>query len=51
MLVPKNQTEDQAKRKPVPEVKLVAEMPGDREMQEHLQEMKENDGYPGSCGI
>ncbi|WP_179223786.1 hypothetical protein [Paenibacillus tyrfis] len=31
-------------------VKLVAEMPGDEEMREHLEEMKRNDGYPGSCG-
>ncbi|WJH34153.1 hypothetical protein MJA45_16445 [Paenibacillus aurantius] len=33
------------------EVKLVAEMPEDKEIQENLEEMKKNDGYPGSCGI
>lgn len=32
-------------------VKVVAEMPGDDEMRSSLQERKENDGYPGSCGI
>jgi hypothetical protein len=31
--------------------KIVAEMPGDDEMRDRLQEMKEHDGYPGSCGI
>ncbi len=36
---------------PVPgKVKLVAELPGDEEMREHLEKMKRNDGYPGSCG-
>lgn len=34
-----------------PEVKLVAEMPGDEEMRENLEEMKLNDGYEGSCGV
>ncbi|MFS0839119.1 hypothetical protein [Paenibacillus sp. 1P03SA] len=34
-----------------PPVKLTADLPGDPEMREHLDEMRENDGYPGSCGI
>ncbi|WP_200961509.1 hypothetical protein [Paenibacillus sp. Soil522] len=34
----------------VPEVKIVAEMPEDPEIREHLKEMQENDGYKGSCG-
>lgn len=33
-----------------PEVKIVAEMPEDSEIREHLKEMQENDGYNGSCG-
>jgi hypothetical protein len=45
------QGEHKEKPEPAPKVKIVAEMPGDREMQDNLQEMKENDGYPGSCGI
>ncbi|WP_158453679.1 hypothetical protein [Paenibacillus beijingensis] len=32
------------------EVKVVAEMPGDSEMREQLDEMQANDGFPGSCG-
>jgi hypothetical protein len=32
-------------------VKLVADMPEDAEMREHLEETKANDGYEGSCGI
>jgi hypothetical protein len=36
---------------PVSTVKIVAEMPDDKEMRENLQEMKENDGYSNSCGI
>jgi hypothetical protein len=32
-------------------VKLVADIPGDEEMREHLDEMKANDGYEGSCGM
>lgn len=36
---------------PTQKVKIVAELPGDKEMQDKLQDMKENDGYPGSCGI
>lgn len=32
------------------EVKIVAEMPEDQEVREHLKEMQENDGYKGSCG-
>ncbi|EPD92728.1 MULTISPECIES: hypothetical protein [unclassified Paenibacillus] len=34
-----------------PPVKLTADLPGDPEMREHLDEMRANDGYPGSCGI
>jgi hypothetical protein len=34
-----------------PPVKLVAEMPGDEEMRQDLDEMKMNDGYQGSCRI
>jgi hypothetical protein len=34
-----------------PPVKLVADMPEDEEVREHLDEMKANDGYQGSCGI
>jgi hypothetical protein len=34
-----------------PPVKLVAEAPGDEEMRGRLDEMRMNDGYPGSCGI
>ena len=33
-----------------PEVQVVADMPGDDEMREKLDEMKTNDGYEGSCG-
>lgn len=36
---------------PVQRIKMVAEMPGDQEMRDNLQQMKEHDGYPGSCGI
>lgn len=36
---------------PVETVKVVAEMPGDKEMRDSLQEMKENDGYTDSCAI
>lgn len=32
-------------------VKLVADLPGDEEMREHLDEQIAKDGYPGSCGI
>jgi hypothetical protein len=32
-------------------IKVVAEMPNDDEIRDSLQEMKENDGYPDSCGI
>jgi hypothetical protein len=32
-------------------VKVVAEMAGDEQMREKLDEMKKNDGYPESCGI
>jgi hypothetical protein len=39
------------RKPPVQQVKLVAEMPQDEEMRENLQNMKENDGFPGSCGI
>lgn len=34
-----------------PPVKLVADLPSDDEMREHLDEMKENDGYQGSCVV
>ncbi|WP_248924680.1 hypothetical protein [Paenibacillus hamazuiensis] len=34
-----------------PPVKLVADMPEDEEMRGHLEEMRQNDGFPGSCGI
>jgi hypothetical protein len=34
-----------------PPVKLLADMPEDEEIREHLDEMKANDGYQGSCGI
>lgn len=34
-----------------PQAKLVADMPGDEEMREHLDEMKESDGFPGSCSV
>jgi hypothetical protein len=34
-----------------PSVKLVADMPEDEEIREHLDEIKSNDGYQGSCGI
>ncbi|WP_166241304.1 hypothetical protein [Paenibacillus turpanensis] len=34
-----------------PVVQLAADLPQDEEMREHLDEMKANDGYPGSCGI
>jgi hypothetical protein len=46
-----NQNDDVQENYPVETVKIVAEMPGDKEMRENLQEMKENDGYPDSCGI
>jgi hypothetical protein len=32
-------------------VKIVAEMPEDKEMRDNLEELQENDGYPGSCGL
>lgn len=35
---------------PVKTVKVVAEMPDDKEMRDSLQEIKANDGYPDSCG-
>jgi hypothetical protein len=35
---------------PFKSVKVVAEMPGDKKMRDNLQETKENDGYPDSCG-
>jgi hypothetical protein len=34
-----------------PSVKLVADMPEDQEVREHMDEMKSNDGYEGSCVI
>ncbi|MFD0676066.1 MULTISPECIES: hypothetical protein [unclassified Paenibacillus] len=33
-----------------PQVKLVADLQGDEEMREHLDEMKEN-SFPGSCAV
>lgn len=36
---------------PVQAVKIVADMPHDDEMRDELQQMRENDGYAGSCGI
>jgi hypothetical protein len=47
----KTTTGTMQRKTPVQQVKVVAEMPDDEEMREHLQEMKEHDGYPGSCGI
>lgn len=41
----------QQRNAPVQAVKVVAEMPNDDEMRDELQQMKENDGYAGSCGI
>lgn len=32
-----------------PAVKLTAELPGDENMRKHLDELKANDGYQGSC--
>jgi len=46
----KDDSQDES-RAPVQPVKIVAEMPEDSEMRDNLQEMKENDGHPGSCGI
>ncbi|TVX96821.1 hypothetical protein [Paenibacillus cremeus] len=34
-----------------PAVKLVADIPGDAEMRENIDDMQISDGYPGSCGI
>ncbi|MBP1937178.1 hypothetical protein [Paenibacillus sediminis] len=34
--------------RPTP-VKIVADAPQDEEMREHLDELKANDGYEGSC--
>ncbi|WP_179136254.1 hypothetical protein [Paenibacillus sp. 32352] len=34
-----------------PPAKLVADRAGDEEMREHLDEMIQNDGYPGSCTV
>lgn len=34
-----------------PPVKLVADIAGDAEMRENLEDMQMNDGYQGSCGI
>ncbi|MEF3302172.1 hypothetical protein [Paenibacillus sp. GYB003] len=30
--------------------KVVADMPEDEKMRERLEEHKQNDGFPGSCG-
>ncbi|MDO7906773.1 hypothetical protein Q5741_10090 [Paenibacillus sp. JX-17] len=32
-----------------PMVKLTADLPGDENMRQHLDEMKANDGYKGAC--
>lgn len=32
-----------------PVVKLTADLPGDEPMREHLDELKMNDGFQGSC--
>lgn len=32
------------------DVKVVAEMPEDESIRQEMREMKEQDGYPGSCG-
>jgi hypothetical protein len=43
---------DKIQRKPPEQrVIMVAEMPQDEEMREKLDEMKQNDGYQGSCGV
>jgi hypothetical protein len=43
---------ERSRTKPAAEQpKIVAQMPQDPEIQAKLQEMKENDGYSGSCGI
>lgn len=34
-----------------PAAQLSAELPGDEEMREQLEEMKMNDGFEGSCGL
>ncbi|MFC0213137.1 hypothetical protein ACFFK0_11845 [Paenibacillus chartarius] len=34
-----------------PPAKLVADIPGDEEMREHLEETMHGDGYPGACGV
>jgi hypothetical protein len=34
-----------------PLAKMVADLPGDDEMREHLDEMMQNDGFPGSCAV
>ncbi|MCK8490155.1 hypothetical protein M0651_23615 [Paenibacillus sp. MBLB2552] len=32
-----------------PAVKLTADLPGDEQMREHLNELKMNEGFQGSC--
>jgi hypothetical protein len=34
-----------------PPAKMVADLPGDDEMREHLDDMTQNDGSPGSCAV
>ncbi|QYR23112.1 hypothetical protein KZ483_09430 [Paenibacillus sp. sptzw28] len=48
-----NQRNEQDNATPQTEqrVKIVAEMPEDQEMRDNLEELQENDGYPGSCGL
>lgn len=50
-------TNDSKRSRPSPKpkagntAKIMADLPGDASMREQLQERKENDGFPGSCGI
>ncbi|MCZ8521827.1 MULTISPECIES: hypothetical protein [Paenibacillus] len=34
-----------------PAVRLAADLPGDEDMREHLEETMASDGYPGSCAV
>ncbi|TVX97434.1 hypothetical protein [Paenibacillus cremeus] len=34
-----------------PSVKLVADIRGDAQMRENIDDMQMSDGYPGSCGL
>ncbi|MEG6589708.1 hypothetical protein [Paenibacillus barengoltzii] len=33
-----------------PMIQLAADLPGDEDMREHLNDLKMNDGFQGSCG-